>query len=451
MSLQIPLNLKLHKNQQFVHENARKQNVLVCGKRWGKSKLALYRALQKAGQQPNSVVWVVAPSYRQAKQIMWYELMNLLPPQLIRRKVETDLMVELFNGSRFELKGAENEDSLRGAKIHHLVMDEAAYCKEHIWHSILSGQLLGNNGSGTADFISSPNKSGRNWYSSFYEDAKKRMAAGDPEWAAFFFTIWDNETIPVEDIKKLEQNMPTDTWNLEYMAQESEFSGLKYNEFVYDRHVAKLETLTSKFQKYRALDYGIQHPTVCLWAEVDKASGIVHIYDEFCRNGMIIQDICQVIKEKTGPAEISWSVIDPSANRRDMITGRSLKDEFLRCGIGCVDGDRRGADEKGGRGVDIVKMMFKRNMIRIDPRCKNLILELRNLQWGDRDHDDATDALRYLLVRLHDLVFNGTLISPEQAQAPLVAKHTFNLNDSILFPKRELENQSNIRAQLNAY
>lgn len=451
MPLNIPLNIQLHTNQQMVHDRAKKWNVWKCGKRWGKSKLAIFRTLQKAGNLPNGLVWYLAPTFRMAKQIAWYELMQMLPPQMIRRKIETDLYLELFNGCRIQLIGCDEEDHLRGPKLDHVVFDEAAYIKPHIWASIIRGQLLGPNGSGSADFVSSPNKTGTNWFTSFHEDATKKMQAGDPDWTGFYFTILDNPTIPRADIDKMREDTSDDTWNLEYMAIESEFAGQKYSEFKYEKHVMPLAEKYSNLPTYRALDYGILHPTVCLWAKVDKANGWVHIYDEFFRNGLIIEEISKVIKEKTSTTVVDWTVIDPSANRRDMITGRSLKDEFLRCGVACVDGDRRGADNIGGRGVDIVKAFLKKSMLRIDPKCKNLIIELRNLQWGQKEGDDATDALRYLLVRLHDLVFNGTLISPDQAQAPLVAKHTFNLNDSILFPKRELEDQSNIRAQLNAY
>lgn len=449
--MDVKLNIKLHVNQQHVQENARQFTVIKAGKRFGKTKLAIYRTLQKAGNLPDGTVWYIAPTYKQAKQIAWWELMRMLPPQMIRRKAETDLFLELWQGCRIQLIGADNEDSLRGPKLDHLTMDEAAYCKEYIWPSILRGQLLGPNGSGTADFISSPNKTGRNWFTHFHEDAMKRMRAGDPEWAAFYYTIYDNPTLPVEDIKKLEADTPDDTWKLEYLAIESEHAGQKYNEFVYDKHVTPCPPPKNALPTYRALDWGLDHPTVCLWARVDKTKGEVYIYDEFCRNGLIIEEIVKVVNEKTGPVPIDWTVIDPSANRRDQVTSRSVKDEFLRCGMGCVDGDRRGADNIGGRGVDIVKMFFKKNMIRIDPRCKNLILELRNLQWGDKTGDDCTDALRYLLVRLHDLVFHGILMAADAPIGELMPKHTFNINDPILFPKRELENVSSIRAELNAY
>lgn len=448
--MDVKLNIRLHAQQQFIQENARKFNVVRAGKRFGKTKWALYRALQKAGNLPNGTVWFIAPTYRQGKQIAWRELLQMLPPQMIRRKIETDLMMELFNGCILQIIGADNEDSVRGVKIDHFVMDEASYVKEYIV-PLLIGQLLGNKESGGADFISSPNRTGKNWFTGFYEDALKKMNSGDPDWAAFHYTIYDNPTLPKVDVDKLKANTPDDTWDLEYMAIESDHAGQKYSEFTYEKHVTPCIQSPTVLPTYRAIDWGLDHPTVCLWAKVDKSQGIVYIYDEFVKSGLIIEECCKAIKEKSGATLIDWTVIDPSANRRDQVTARSVKDEFLRCGLGCVDGDRRGADNIGGRGVDIVKMFFKKNMIRIDPRCKNTILELRNLQWGDKTGDDCTDALRYLLVRLHDLVFNGILHVADEPVGELLPKHTFNINDPILFPKREMEYSSSIRQELNSY
>jgi len=453
MSLDIKLNFKLHINQQLIHDNARRWNVVCAGKRFGKSKLGIYRMIQRAGQLPGGTIWAVAPFYSQAKSIIWWELINLLPPQLIKRKIETDLFVELWNGCRIFLKGADHEDSLRGPQLQHLLMDEAAFCREHIWDKILRGQLLGTSGAGTADFISSPNPKGRNWFSDFHARAKQRMDNGDQDWSAFHFTLLDNPTLPREEIQKLKDDLPEDTWNLEYMAIESDHAGQKYSEFQYDRDVKPflLTDETKNLPTYRGLDWGLDHPSVCLWAKVDSARNIVHIYDEFARSGLVIEEVCRIVHEKTGDTPIVWSVLDPSANRRDVVTNRSVKDEFLRCGLNCVDGDRRGADEKGGRGVDIVKRFFKKGMIRIDPRCKSLIYELRNLQWGDKTGDDCCDALRYLLVRLHDLVFNGVLNAVSDSPEPARNPQIFNINDPILFPKREHEYASSIRAELNAY
>jgi len=80
------LNIKLHANQQNIHDNARQFTVIKAGKRFGKTKLAIYRTLQKAGNLPDGNVWYVAPTYRQAKQIAWWELVECFRPSLSAEK-----------------------------------------------------------------------------------------------------------------------------------------------------------------------------------------------------------------------------------------------------------------------------------------------------------------------------------------------------------------------------
>lgn len=391
------LSINLHANQMSLHTSGAKHKVVKAGKRFGKTKWALFELCQEAGRRPNEVFWHICPSYTQAKKIAWWDLGWLLPPQYVKRSVEQDLVKELYNGAKIQLIGADNEDALRGPQLGGVVFDEAAYIKDYVWYAIISGQLLGTK-KAFAYFISSPNKTGRNWFSNFWDEAKAKQRAGDTEWAAFYYTIFDNPTLPRDEIEKLKASMSDEIWNLEYMAIESDFSGQKYCEFTPEKHVT--EFVPDQKEIYIGIDWGLDHPTAMLFSYVKD--GKVWIYDEFCRSGLLIKEICHIFKEKCSSKEIQWTVIDPSANRRDQVTGKSVKDEFSRNGIGCVDGDRRGADVRGGRGTDIVKMFFKNNKIVIHPRCKNLIAELRNLQWGDKTGDDVTDCLRYLLVRFHD-------------------------------------------------
>lgn len=420
----VPLNIALHANQQLIHDTARKHMVGLCGKRFGKSKLGIYRMLQRAGQLPNGTVWAVAPFFSQAKSIIWWELLNLLPPQLIRRKIETDLFLELWNGCKIQLRGADHEDSLRGPHLDHLLMDEAAFCKEHVWPAILRGQLLGNVSSGTADFISSPNPRGRNWFSTFHAEAMKKMKAGDPDWSAYFFTIRDNPTLPVEDIDKLEAGIPEDTWNREYMAQESDYSGVIYSEFDYANH-AKEIAIDNSWSLVRGLDWGISHPTACIWIYVNKALRIAYVCDEFMKSGLVIEESSGAIKQITANRTVEWSVIDPSTAKRNSQTGRRDMDEFIRCGVGCTPGDNR------DRGYDITKMFFKKNMLFIHPKCRNLIGQLRTLQYGDKTSDDMTDCLRYACVRIHDFMFGGNLFPTGEASPVSNKVGIFNMNDFI--------------------
>jgi hypothetical protein len=104
--ISIPLNISLHANQKVLHNSPARYKTVKAGKRFGKTKWAIFEILQKAGLKPG-VYWYTAPYFNHAKTIAWYELLWILPPKLIRRKLENELMIELINGSRIYLKGEE--------------------------------------------------------------------------------------------------------------------------------------------------------------------------------------------------------------------------------------------------------------------------------------------------------------------------------------------------------
>lgn len=413
------LNIILHENQRKIHSSPARFKVIKAGKRFGKSKLAVYTIVKWAGMKPNGVFWYIAPTYGQAKSIAWHDLLFILPASQILRRMESALAVQLMNGAWIYLKGADNEDSLRGTALDGVVFDEAAYIDQYIWPAIIRGQLAKS--MGPAIFISSPNKRGTNWYSAFFDEAKRRNANGNAEWDAFYFTIYDNPVLNKAEIDSIKSENTDDTWNLEYLAIESEFAGQRFAEFDYDRNVAALPEGQLIPLYYRGHDWGTDHPTVCLWAAIRDKQLPIYITDEYVKSGLIIADNCETIKNKTGGKTIEWDVIDPSANKVDPISKRKLIHEYQRCGIPCMAGDR------GDRGYDIVKMFLKRGYLKIDPKCKTLIYELKNLQWGDKVGDDATDALRYLLVRVHDFIFNGQTFKEEKVEP--VNKRILNLHD----------------------
>lgn len=419
--INVPLNIILHDNQRVINEHPAKVKVIKAGKRFGKTKWLLYDLVKKAFKKSKKMVWYVAPTYRQAKNIAWHELGWLIPKQLIKRRLENELMYEFVNDSILKLLGADNEDSLRGTGIDDLGCDEYAYMSPYVWEGILSGQLLGRDW--TASFISSPNKQGRNHFSNFWETAKMKMNQGDKDWAAFYYSIFDNPTIPHEEIQKLKDNTPDDTWELEYMAQESAHAGQLVSEFSFADHVKEM-VVGERWLLIRGLDWGISHPTACLWIYVDPVHQMVYICDEFMRSNLVIQESASAIKQMTGTRPVEWSVIDPSTAKRNSQTGRRDMDEFIRYGIGVVPGDNR------DRGYDIVKMFFKKNMVRVHPKCKNLIYQLKNVQYGDKEGEDLLDCLRYALVRVHDFMFGGNLF-PREEETRILKPNEFNLNQEL--------------------
>ena len=109
----------LHSKQGTVFKSTSRFKVLAAGRRFGKTILALVRLVVSALSQPGTLFWYVSPSYRQSKMIAW-KMLKMLCPDIGVKFNESELSAEFPNGAVIELKGADNEDSLRGIGLHGL-------------------------------------------------------------------------------------------------------------------------------------------------------------------------------------------------------------------------------------------------------------------------------------------------------------------------------------------
>ena len=119
--------------QKTVITDETRFRVLISGRRFGKTYLAISE-LARFARFPNKKVWYVAPTYRQAKSICWSELKQRLDKvNWISKINNSDLSIELVNGSTIALRGADNEQSLRGIGLDFLCMrlHGLKFCDQH--------------------------------------------------------------------------------------------------------------------------------------------------------------------------------------------------------------------------------------------------------------------------------------------------------------------------------
>jgi len=158
-----------------VFRSERRFKVVVAGRRWGKTTLALqclsHHAISKSGQ----ICYYLGPTERQANETAWPALKHMLPLALIRRVRESDLEIEFLNGSRIKLHGPQ---SLRGAGLDFAVLDEQAYMPAELWPEIVRPMLADR--LGRAILVSTPR--GLNHFYDLYEQARLM-----PDWAVFTF------------------------------------------------------------------------------------------------------------------------------------------------------------------------------------------------------------------------------------------------------------------------
>ena len=204
------LNVKLHPCQLEVFNDKHRFKVVAAGRRFGKSRLAAWTLLIEALKSKEKDVFYVAPTFQQAKDIMW-GMIKELGHEVIAAAHENTAVLTLVNGRKIYLKGSDRPDTLRGVGLAYIVLDEYADMKANVWEQILRPALADVQGG--AMFIGTPK--GRNH---FYEIFKLGEGEKDPEWAAFHYTSYDNPLIPETEIEAAKRSMSSFAFRQEFMS-----------------------------------------------------------------------------------------------------------------------------------------------------------------------------------------------------------------------------------------
>lgn len=204
------LQVKLHEKQLEVFNDNTRFKVVAAGRRFGKSRLAAWTLLIEALKSKTKDVFYIAPTYQQAKDIMWAMLKELGNEVIIAAHENTSVLT-LRNGRKIYLKGADRPDTLRGVGLAFVVIDEYADIKPNVWEQIVRPALADVQGG--ALFIGTPK--GRNH---FYEMFKLGEAGKNPEWTSFHFTSYDNPLIPASEIEAAKESMSSFAFRQEFMS-----------------------------------------------------------------------------------------------------------------------------------------------------------------------------------------------------------------------------------------
>jgi predicted phage terminase large subunit-like protein len=206
----VNLDVSLLPWQEQVFADPARFKVVAAGRRCGKSRLAAWGLLINALSEPNKQVFYVAPTQGAARDILWDVLMDL-GHEVIKGYHINNLQIQLINGSKISLKGADRPDTMRGVSLKYLVMDEYAFMKSDVWELILRPALADQQGE--ALFIGTP--AGRNHFYDLYLQG----AQGDnDEYKSWHFTSYDNPLLPREEIEAARKTMSSYGFRQEFMA-----------------------------------------------------------------------------------------------------------------------------------------------------------------------------------------------------------------------------------------
>jgi len=204
------LNVKLHDKQREVFDDNHRFKIVAAGRRFGKSRLAAWLLLIEALQSTGKDVFYVAPTYQQARDILW-GLLKELGHEVIKSAHENTSVLTLVNNRKIYLKGADRPDTLRGVGLCFCVIDEYADIKPNVWEQILRPALA--DVQGKALFIGTPK--GRNHFYDLYKYAEGNK---DEEWTSFHYSSYDNPLIPASEIDAAKRSMSSFAFRQEFLA-----------------------------------------------------------------------------------------------------------------------------------------------------------------------------------------------------------------------------------------
>ena len=153
MSIQIAYNPR----PQFIgfHQRNTRWSCIVAHRRCGKTVACINDLHERAlySQKHNPRYAYIAPFYSQAKNIAWDYLKEATLETAVKVS-ESMLSVELFNGARITLYGADNPNTLRGLYFDGVVLDEYGDCRPSLWGEVILPTLADRKG--WAVFIGTP-------------------------------------------------------------------------------------------------------------------------------------------------------------------------------------------------------------------------------------------------------------------------------------------------------
>jgi len=299
--------------QKAIAEDTTRFRVVVAGRRFGKTHLAI-RELCYHARLPGRECWAVMPTYRQAKQVVWRKLKKQLQDLRWTEKVnESELTITLRNGSTISLKGADNYDSLRGVGLDFIVLDEFADIAPEAWFETLRPTL--SDTGGRALFIGTPKGIG-NWAYELYQ-----MPEEDPEhWRSYSYTTIDGGRVPETEIEQAKKDLDVRTFRQEYMATFETFTGRIYYSFDRKANVRAIpiEELNTDVL-YTGWDFNIDPMSVVIAV---RRGDDLYVIDEIRMYSSNTQEAIEEVKARYPRSKV-WAYPDPASRQRKTSAGGS--------------------------------------------------------------------------------------------------------------------------------
>jgi hypothetical protein len=379
------------------HRRKERWACIVAHRRAGKTVAAVNDLIRKAMacKRPEPRFAYVAPFTSQAKDVAWNYLRQYTAPIEGASASVSELRVDLPNGGRIRLYGADNYNRLRGIYLDGVVLDEFADMDPRAWSEVIRPALADRQG--WAAFIGTPK--GRNAFFELYERAE-----ASPEWFASRLKASATGLIAAEELEALKAELSADEYAREMETSfEAAIAGAYY--------AAALTTAEGQgrigraphdpaCEVHAAFDLGIADSTAIWLAQFVGRE--IRLIDYIENSGVALDWYARALRER--PYLYAPLILPHDAMARELGTGLSRVEMLQGLGFSVRIAPRIGVAD----GIEAVRRLLPRTWIDAG-RCEAGLRALRDYREKTDPkrrialgplHDwtsHAADALRYLM------------------------------------------------------
>ena len=401
------MEINLTQPQTAIFTNEDRYRVVVAGRRFGKSYLSAIELFTFAVNNPGSNVWYVAPTYRMAKMIQWPQIKAIVPRHYVEKQNEQELMIRLVNGSTIILKGVDNPDSLRGASISFIVLDEFQDISMEAWTMVLMPACSDKRA--PALFIGTPKG-----FNHFYDLWLK--GGVDKGWSSFQYTTMQGGNVEPDEIEMARHNMSPRQFAQEFEASFETLSNRIFYSFDRTKHLDPNIVWDGKRPLHIGLDFnvGIMAGVV---AFIDDEKNI-RIFDEIALENSYTIEVAEMLEHRYGKYKVpSFIYPDPSGKSRKTnaiggLTDHKILEQF---GHKIIAPKRALNNADGFANVNMALLNAKGDIsLTVHPRCKRTIKTFEgwtykvNTETPDKESgvDHHGDAVKYLVNEVKPVITN---------------------------------------------
>ena len=263
---------KPHELQRRFHNSKKRFRVAATGRQMGKSTMANMEMLKQAWENPNTQYAFISPVFSQAKE-QFRRMIACLPLEVIARKSDTELRINLINGSIMEYLSGDNPHSLRGKTLHGVLIDEVRDQNPELWSQVIRPMI--STTKGWAVFISTPAG-----FNSFYDLAQK--AKEDPDWEFFTGPSTCNPLFTQEEFEAAKKEMSENEFKQEILADFLDLnSGSAYMNFTEENLRETSPFCQGLYSPYLPIVIGLDfNLTPMSWVIGQERAGCFYFFDE---------------------------------------------------------------------------------------------------------------------------------------------------------------------------